>query len=199
MRIHGHTLIRRPPEIVFDFVADERNNYDPTVDHAELLTGEPVGVGTRFRCISTRRRRPVEMTVEIVEHDRPHRLVTVTRVAGMDITSTLNFRPERGETRLEWSSDLSPRGFVRALTPLLALFGRRQTAAIWANLKHTLEAQTPHRGQRGGAGDRVCGRPNPKAGSAAAQGVAAGFWLLRRQWPAGGQVGRETPRLTEEP
>lgn len=140
MRIHGHTLIHRPPEIVFDFVADERNNYDPTIDHTELLTGEPVGVGTRFRCASTRR-RPVEMTVEIVEHDRPHRLVTVTRVARMDITSTLTFQSEGGDTRLEWSSELYPRGFVRALTPLLALFGRRQTAAIWANLQPALERQ----------------------------------------------------------
>ena len=103
MRISGHTLIRRPPGIVFDFVADERNNYDPSVDQAELLTGEPLGVGTRFRCTSTGRRRPVVMTVDIVEYDRPRRLGTVTRVAGMHIISTLAFTPEGDGTRLHWT------------------------------------------------------------------------------------------------
>jgi hypothetical protein len=74
MRINGQTPIRRPPATVFDFVADERNNYDPTITAVELLTPEPIGVGTRFRCTSTRRSRPVEMIVEIIEYDRPHRL-----------------------------------------------------------------------------------------------------------------------------
>lgn len=101
MSTHGHILIRRPPEVVLDFVADERNTYDPSIHDAELLTGEPIGAGTRFRCITTGR-RPVGMTVEIVEYDRPHLLGTVTRLAGMDIASTLEFatrpRGPRGPT-----------------------------------------------------------------------------------------------------
>lgn len=140
MGIHGHTLIRRPPAVVFDFVADERNNYDPSIHDAELLTGEPIGAGTVFRCTAAGR-RPVAMTVEIVDYDRPRRLGTVTRLAGMDITSTLEFAPEGDTTRLHWRSDLRPHGLLRPLTPLLALLGRRRTRAIWTGLKHTLEAQ----------------------------------------------------------
>lgn len=122
---------------MFDFVADERNNYDPTITVAELLAGEPIGVGTRFRC-TTAGHRPVEM---IVEYDPPTRLVTATHLAGMDITSTLTYLPEGGGTRLAWSSDLRPRGPLRLLTPLMVRVGRRQTSAVWANLKTTLEAQ----------------------------------------------------------
>ena len=92
MHIRGDTFIPRPPAAtVFDFVADERNSYDPTVTDVELLTPEPIGAGTRFRCISTSRGRPVDMIVEIIEHDRPHRLVTTTHLVGMDITSSLRF------------------------------------------------------------------------------------------------------------
>jgi hypothetical protein len=141
MRIEGSTLICRPPETLFDFVADERNNYDPTIDEAGLLTGEPLGVGTRLRRTSTRRGRPVDMIVEIMEYDRPHRLATVTRAPGIDFTRTQSFRPEGGDTRLEWTSHLRPSGLLRALTPLVALFGRRQAAAIWASLKHALGSQ----------------------------------------------------------
>ena len=140
MSTHGHILIRRPPEVVFDFVADERNTYDPSIHDAELLTGEPIGAGTRFRCITTGR-RPVGMTVEIVEYHRPHLLGTVTRLAGMDITSTLEFAPQGDTTWLHWSSDLRPRGLLRPLAPLLTLLGRRRTRAIWTGLKHTLEGQ----------------------------------------------------------
>jgi hypothetical protein len=64
VRVHGQVLIRQPPSVVFDFVADERNNYDPTIDHTALLTGEPIRMGTRFRCTSIRGRRTVDMIVE---------------------------------------------------------------------------------------------------------------------------------------
>lgn len=88
------------------------------------------------------------MTVEIVEYDRPHRLVTVTRLAGMDITSSLRFKPDGDSSRLHWSSELHPHGFLRLLTPLLVVFGRRQTNAIWANLKQTLGAHPAVSGDR---------------------------------------------------
>jgi hypothetical protein len=126
--------------VVFDFVADERNNYDPAISAAELLTGEPIGVGTRFRCTSTSRRR-VELTVEIIDYDRPHRFVANTRLAGMDITSTLRFEAADGDsTRLHWASRLQPHGFLRVLAPLLGPLGRRQARTIWTGLKRTLEA-----------------------------------------------------------
>jgi carbon monoxide dehydrogenase subunit G len=141
MRIQGQTAIRRPLAEVFDFVADERNNYDPNVTDAELLTGEPIGIGTRFRSTSVRRGRPVDMIVEIVEYDRPTRLVTVTHLAGIDILSTLTLATEDAGTRLLWTSELEPRGLLRLLAPVLAIYGRRQTRALWTNLKQTLETE----------------------------------------------------------
>lgn len=139
MRIHGHTLVRQPPGTVFDFVADERNNYDPTIHHAELLTGEPIGVGTRFRCTSIRGRRSVDMIVEITVYDRPCRLSTITHLARMDITSDLRFEPAGEDTLLRWTSDLQVHGPLRLLTPVIAAVGRRQTATIWNYLQASLQ------------------------------------------------------------
>ena len=47
--ITGEVLIQRPPEGVFDFVARERNNYDPAVDHTVVLTAGPIGWAHAFR------------------------------------------------------------------------------------------------------------------------------------------------------
>ena len=140
VRVAGETRVGRPPEVVFDFVADERNLYDPQIQHAELLTGEPVGVGSRFRSVGTTFGRPVEMIVEITDHQRPGRLATTTRLSWMDIDSTLTFEPEgSASTRMRWISDLRPHGPLRILAPLLALVGRQQTARIWAGLQDRLD------------------------------------------------------------
>jgi hypothetical protein len=141
VRFHGRILIRRPLDTVFDFVADERNIYDPTIHDAELLTVEPIGVGTRFRCASDRGGRPVEMVVEITDYDRPRRLSTTTHLTSMDISSDLRFEREGEGTLLRWRSVLQPRAALRLLTPALAAFGRRQTVAIWTHLKHALETE----------------------------------------------------------
>lgn len=144
VRVAGETHVGQPPEVVFDFVADERNLYDPQVQHAELLDGEPVGVGSRFRSVGTNFGRPVEMIVEITEHQRPERLATTTRLSWMEIHSTLTFEAEgSGGTRMRWTSDLRPHGPLRTLAPLLALFGRPQTARIWAGLQDRLNDPGP--------------------------------------------------------
>ncbi|MGE5579445.1 MAG: SRPBCC family protein [Bacillota bacterium] len=138
-RISGEVFIRRPAEEIFDFVADERNNYDPGIRHTELLTEEPIGVGTRFRCESVSMGRAAEMVVEITEHERPKRFASSTHLASMDIHSTLVFEPADGGTLMRWSSSLEPHGLLKLLAPLLAAAGKRQTSAIWTNLKRTLE------------------------------------------------------------
>ena len=144
VRVAGETRVGQPPEVVFDFVADERNLYDPQIQHAELLTGEPVGVGSRFRSVGTSFGRPVEMIVEITEHQRSGRLATTTRLSWMDIHSTLTFEPDgSASTRMRWTSELRPRGPLRILAPLLVLFARQQTARIWAGLQDRLDDPRP--------------------------------------------------------
>ena len=50
----GRDHHRRPPEAVFDFVADERNEprFNPQMLRAEQLSPGPIGLGTRFRARS---------------------------------------------------------------------------------------------------------------------------------------------------
>jgi uncharacterized protein YndB with AHSA1/START domain len=141
--IEGEITIARPPEDVFDFVADERNEprFNPQMSSAEQLTPDPIGPGTRFRAQVTSRGRPLDMVIEYTAYERPRRLSSLTRMSAMDIRGTLTFDSVPEGTRMRWHWELAPHGFLRLLTPLVARMGRRQEAAIWAGLKRCLEEQ----------------------------------------------------------
>ena len=143
-RIDDELVIERPVEEVFDFVADERNEprYNPRMLRSQKLSPGPIGVGTRFRAEMEMkgRRRPVEMTVEFTDYERPRRLASSTHMATMDIAGTLTFDPVPQGTRMRWEWDLRPRGLVKLLSPVIGPLGRRQEQAIWSNLKRLLES-----------------------------------------------------------
>jgi hypothetical protein len=139
VRVHGQIDVRCPVEVAFDAVADERNAYDPSVIHAEKLTPGPIGVGTRFRSVVQGRRAPVETTVTIVDHDRPHRLRTTTSATHVEIVSQMRFSTVPNGTRIRWSCDIRTRGALALLGPLLRLVAERQTTTVWRALKDQLE------------------------------------------------------------
>jgi Polyketide cyclase / dehydrase and lipid transport len=139
VQVAGEVVIEAPLADVFDFVADERNVYDPRIRRAEKVSEGPIGVGTRFRTESTSAGRSVGMIVEITTYERPRQLASTTRLSSMDIHSSLVFEPVGEATRMRWSSELAPRGAFKLMTPILAAVGRRQAETIWRNLKRVLE------------------------------------------------------------
>jgi carbon monoxide dehydrogenase subunit G len=139
--IEGEIEIARPPEVVFDMVADERNEprYNPRLRDVAKITAGPIGKGTRFRARTAGRGRVVEMIIEFTEFDRPHRVASLTRLGTMDIEYSLTFEATAYGTRMRWSGDLRPRGPLAILEPVLNRLGRRQEKAIWNSLKNYLE------------------------------------------------------------
>ena len=139
VQIEGEVVIEATPAEVFDFVADERNLYDPHIRRAEKVSKGPIGEGTRFRTESRSAGRSVVMIVEITTYEPPRQLPSTTHLSSMDIHSSLAFEPVGGATRMRWSSQLEPRGALKLMTPILAPVGRRQAETIWRNLKRVLE------------------------------------------------------------
>ena len=141
--IEGAIVIERPVEEVFDCVADERNepSYNPNMLRAELISTGPIGAGTRFRAETRMRGGTAEMTIECTEYDRPRRLTSATHLSTMEIQGTLTFEPVPEGTRMRWSWDVTPRGPLRLLAPLVARIGDRQERTIWTGLKRYLEAR----------------------------------------------------------
>jgi carbon monoxide dehydrogenase subunit G len=144
-RVEGEIIIQRPAEDVFDFVADERNEprYNPRMVVAELVSDEPIALGTRFRVELKAGRRTMPMTVEFTGFDRPRRLASATHSSMMDTVGAIVFEPASAGTRMRWSWDVQPSGLPRLMPAVVGALGRRQERSIWGNLKRLLESEPP--------------------------------------------------------
>lgn len=140
-KIEGEIVIARPPEVVFDFVADERNEptYNRRMLRAEKITNGPIGVGTRFRAASRTTLRAADMMIETTAYERPTLLGSTTELRSAEIHGTLTFERIPIGTRMRWSWDVEPKRFGKLLGPVVARMGRRQEDSIWMNLKRHLE------------------------------------------------------------
>lgn len=145
VKIHGSTVIARPVEDVFDFVADERNEptYNRHMLRADKLTPGPIGNGTRWSATVESRGRPLDLEIEVTDYARPHRLGSTTRMVTGEIRGAVAFEPDAVGTRMRWSWELRPKGVLKLAGPLIAHLGRRQEAEIWAGLKRHLESPPP--------------------------------------------------------
>lgn len=141
--ISGQIHIDAPPELVFDTVADSRNepSFNPQMRDVELLTPLPIGAGTRF--LARMGKSGNEMLVQIVDFDPPQRLLTRTTSSMMATSGTLTFSPARGGTVMTWNWQVQPKGWLRALGPLFGPIGNRVERGIWTGLKRHLEDAAP--------------------------------------------------------
>jgi hypothetical protein len=139
--IEGEIFIKRPPGEVFNFVADERNEpkYNPQMVRVEKLTSGPVDEGTRYRAWMRSGRRTQEMLIETTRFDPPTTLSSTTTLKNMTINGTLTFSSEGEGTRMRWSWQLEPTGFLHLIRPVVDLLGRRQEKRIWTGLKELME------------------------------------------------------------
>ena len=140
--ISGEVTIAAPVEEVFDLVADERNepSYNPRIVRAQKLSDGPVGSGARFlaqpRGMGTRG----QMTLEVLEYDRPHLLHNTVRSSYMHVDGMLTFQETEGGTRLQWDWDMDLLGPMRVMSPVLALVGPRWERRNWVGLKQYVES-----------------------------------------------------------
>jgi uncharacterized protein YndB with AHSA1/START domain len=140
--IAGEVTIDAPVDEVFDMVADERNEpkYNPRIVRAEKVSEGPVGRGARFVAEPKSMGAKGEMTLEILEYDRPHHLHNLVRSSYMQVDGTLTFEEVDGGTRLRWDWDMSLVGPMRVLSPVLAVIGPGWERRNWVGLKEYMES-----------------------------------------------------------
>ena len=122
--------------------------WDPGVVEAQRLDHGQVGIGSRFRVVARVLGQRAELTYEIVRHD-PDELVTLrgenATVVSLD-TMRFSDMPEGG-TRVSYEADLTLKGPLRALDPLLGLafkrVGDRAAAGLRAKLTSGKAASRP--------------------------------------------------------
>jgi uncharacterized protein YndB with AHSA1/START domain len=140
--IESSVDIARPPQQVFDYLSDLRNERDwnPTLRSVQLLTGEPIGVGSRFRA---RWAGSSDNTVEYTRYDRPHDWASAAVSRLMDINFSARVTPSRAGSHLEVRMELIPHGAAKLLQPILRRRMRAQETANMARIKSTMERSVP--------------------------------------------------------
>ena len=145
MLLEGSIDIDRPIETVFDFVADPRNDsrWCPRVISCEQRPGESPGRGARYDVLHdpTLIRRHTR-SIEIVEFDRPRRMVSrqEDEVAAFTISYLLERTP-RG-TRLTQRDEIAWR-ISRIARPVAKRIVGRHIGSQLRKLKQVLESPDP--------------------------------------------------------
>jgi len=143
VRLEQTFSIRRPPEIVFDYLTNPSNlaEWQTSKTSVEQLTDGPPQLGTRVR---ERTRGPggkeFEQVVEFTEFDRP-RHVHVHIVEGpYAVDGSWWFEPDGESTRVRFVAEGELAGAMRLLQPLLKRFLARRMAGYHRNLARRVGA-----------------------------------------------------------
>lgn len=125
-------------EAVFDHVCDLRTEpaWNPAARQVELLTPGPVGQGARFRGSWL---GLGSGTAEILEFDRPTHWRTRCRFRGLDIDLVGDVEPGGPGSRLRLALELSARGVLKPLLPVVAAGLRVAGRANMRRLARVLE------------------------------------------------------------
>jgi uncharacterized protein YndB with AHSA1/START domain len=135
------TVIRRPPQDVFDYCSDlgSELQWNPKVKYVEKLTDGPVRVGTRYRAQWA---NSGPTTVEVVQFDRPRSWETHAKARGMGIRFQGTVTDVAPGARYTASLELQPKGLARLVAPLALLAMRRQDQKSMHRIREALESST---------------------------------------------------------
>jgi uncharacterized protein YndB with AHSA1/START domain len=118
-----HTIsfeLPEPPERVFDYIADVRNEekWQKDLRRVEKTSDGPVGNGTTF---DTEYRGFGPMLLTLQEYRRPEHLVFLGEGPRMWMRFVMDVAPAGSGSRVTFFIDMKPRGAFKLFTPLLAL------------------------------------------------------------------------------
>jgi uncharacterized protein YndB with AHSA1/START domain len=117
----GELTTEMRPDDVWRYLADLRSiaQWDPSVEDARLVAGDPGIVGTRYVLDVRFLGRTVALPYETVVAEPPHRLVFAAETDAMSIADEAVILPLLSGSSVTWSASLRLRGAKRLLDPPL--------------------------------------------------------------------------------
>ena len=119
---------------------DRAAEWDPGVEAGEMLTPEPVGVGSRFRLVTRFFGRRIPLDYEIIDLDRDERIVLRAENRSVRSVDTITFEDDERGAVVVYDARLDAKGIGRLADPLLALVFRRIGDRAAAGLHRRLAA-----------------------------------------------------------
>lgn len=120
-------MIPRPPEEVFDYVADFSNlaSWDPGIAESRQIDDGPIGEGSEFEVVADFNGRQIPMRYRITAFERPHRVVLEGEGETIRAVDDIRFQPEGQGTAVDYTADLTLTGLMGLIQPLLGSVLRR--------------------------------------------------------------------------
>ena len=143
INVEASTVINRPVEAVFAFVADLENNpkWESNFIQVKRISPEPLGVGTVYQCVLRVPGQRVTSRVEITEFIPNQRIsFRGDRPASAKPVGSITFEPYGNSTRVTALPRPVMRGVFKLLEPMMAGYVKRSNAKHLHNLKTLLEA-----------------------------------------------------------
>jgi carbon monoxide dehydrogenase subunit G len=139
---NGSTLVNAPIEVVFDFLADARNEprWLPGASNVRLTSGEPIRKGSTFVGDYP---RAGAVTVRLARHDRPHHISLAGDARNLSFVDEIELTATERGTTLVATMITQPKGLFRLFAPMMRKIIDQQFQANWDNLKATLEDERP--------------------------------------------------------
>lgn len=134
------TVVNRPLEEVFDFLADIRNEtaWNPRVVMIEKTSEGPIGSGTTFHGVY---QGLGVLDTRLVDVERPTRFSFHSTGPRMGITGTFRLAAQGASTGIALDATFKPQGVFLLLAPLMSPLLARQNAAAGERLKQALEGK----------------------------------------------------------
>ena len=135
-------------EDTFDYLArfDTTAEWDPGVVEASMTTPPPVALGSTFRVVARFLGRQVALDYEVIDIDRPNRVVLQAQNSSVTSLDTITVGAgDDGATSVTYDASLQGRGAARLAEPLLALAFRRIGDAAVEGLTSTLSDRSENR------------------------------------------------------
>jgi uncharacterized protein YndB with AHSA1/START domain len=143
-RFEGTTVIDRPIEEVFAFLAEGTNDpkFSPRVQEIARTTDGPPGVGTRFRSTVKDAGMTTKREFEYTEFQPPSRIRWAERSKNVVTASDggYDLAPEGSGTRLTVFNVLEGHGFGKLIAPLALRAARKDADAFAGRIKQAVEA-----------------------------------------------------------
>jgi hypothetical protein len=135
-----------PQQAAFDYMSrfSSAAEWDPSVRTADMVSSEPVRLGSTFALDTVFMGRTVSLRYEIAEYDPPHRVVLVAHNSSVRSTDEITVSTDSsGRTVVEYRADLALRGPTRLAAPVIALVFRRIGDRAAEGLLTALTAMAP--------------------------------------------------------
>ena len=142
--VEASTVINRPVEAVFAFVADLENNpkWETNFVEVKRISPEPLGVGTVYQCVLRVPGQRVTSRIEITEFTPNQRIsFRGDKPASAKPVGSITFEPLGSGTKVTTLPRPEMRGVFKLLEPMMTGYIKRSNAKHLHNLKTLLEAE----------------------------------------------------------